>query len=313
MSSNKQTLSLTGGVGGAKLAFGLSQLLAPENLSFIVNTGDDQDHLGLKVSPDIDTLIYTLSQRANTDQGWGLKDESWQCMEALNQLGGETWFRLGDKDLATHLYRTEALKAGHSLTEVTRSIASSLGVKNAILPMSNQTVSTKLKIKGKSSLLGFHDYFVKQQCEPYIESIHFIGAEKAKPSEEITATITGARRLIICPSNPFLSIDPILSIPGLTAQLLQIPTRVVVCPIINGQAIKGPTAKIMQELGIAQTTLSIAQYYQQLATHFVIDHQDSHFSNAIAQLGIKPLVMSTWMRSNTDKINLAKAILSLGI
>ncbi len=307
-------LALSGGVGGAKLALGLNQRLAPADLTVIVNTGDDQNHYGLFVSPDIDTLIYTLAGVNNKAQGWGMADESWQCMDALKKLGGETWFQLGDKDIATHLMRATLLSEGKTLTQVTQALCDAYGVKCRLLPMSDEIVSTQVEVIDENqttTLLAFHDYFVKYQCKPEVSAIYFEHAEQARISKDVQRAVTEADQLIVCPSNPFLSIDPIFSVPELKASLVAgIEKRLVVSPIIGGEAVKGPSAKIMKELGLPVTTLAVAEKYQDFATHFVIDHKDVAEKPAIEALGLNVLVTKTLMQSDADKKQLADDVLA---
>ncbi|MCY4044055.1 MAG: 2-phospho-L-lactate transferase [Cellvibrionales bacterium] len=305
-------LALSGGVGGAKLVRGLSHQLPAESLSIIANTGDDGIHSGLLVCPDIDTLIYTLSGQSHPEQGWGLAGESWQVFDRLGELGGETWFRLGDKDIATHLFRAEKIQQGLSLTQVTRALCLAHNIAPNILPMCDELFQTKV-ITQDGRTLDFHEYFVKEQCGPRVESIAFIGNPSLSSDVEAAIMQTGA--LIICPSNPFLSIDPILQVPGLQSLITErIEKRLVVSPIINGQAIKGPTAKLMQELALPVTNESVAKKYQSIATHMIIDNQDAVDKNLLESMGLKVLVTNTLMQTLADKKQLASDVLGfLGV
>lgn len=301
-------LALTGGVGGAKLALGLKHCLPTQQLSIIVNTADDFNYLGLHISPDIDTLMYTLSGKSNTQQGWGLAGETWQVKTALEALSAPTWFQLGDKDIATHLYRTHLLTQGNNLSEATRCLFDEHNVANAVWPMCNEKVSTFVETAEGS--LAFQDYFVAQQCEPKISSYRFEGIENASLSQGVIDAICSCDAIIICPSNPFVSVLPILSVPGLKQALVarNVPI-VVVSPIINGQAVKGPSAKMMQELGLPVTNISIADFYQDFATHMVIDNTDSSDKADLTSLGLSVLVTNTMMRTLNDKTSLAQQLL----
>ncbi len=276
----RRYLAITGGIGGAKLALGLSKILGAEELAFIVNTGDDFEHLGLHISPDIDTLLYTLAGQSNSLTGWGRNDESWQFMSAIAALGGETWFRLGDKDLAMHIERTRRLATGQSLTAVTGELATALGVTHRILPMSDDSVRTT--VHTSQGDLEFQHYFVRDKCQPRVAGFTFRGAEHARMTAELTEwfqsdTLSG---VILCPSNPFVSIDPVLSIPGLREELRQCCAPVVaVSPVVGGAAIKGPTVKIMQEMGIPNTAVWVANHYRDFLHGFILDTQDAASAN----------------------------------
>lgn len=303
-------IALTGGVGGAKLALGLTQLLSPEEIAFIVNTGDDFEHLGLHVSPDIDTLVYTLSGESNTEVGWGRRGETWQFMRALKQFGGETWFNLGDLDLAMHVERTQRLHNGALLTQVTRELATSLGVKYAVLPMSDAPVRTM--IGTANGELAFQHYFVRDRCAPAVTGFRFAGASNAVTTREIESRFDdkGLAGVIICPSNPFVSVDPVLAVPGIRERLKRLGVPIVaVSPIVAGTAIKGPTAKMMTELSIPNDAVSVARHYGGLIDGFVIDQQDAALEPTIAALGIATVVTQTVMLSLADRRNLADDVL----
>ncbi|WIM10329.1 2-phospho-L-lactate transferase [Enhydrobacter sp.] len=304
---NRSVLALAGGVGGAKLAFGLSAVLPAEALTVAVNTADDFEHLGLSISPDLDTVMYTLAGVANPETGWGRRDESWNTMAALEQLGGETWFRLGDKDLATHIERTRRLRAGETLTTVTRDLAQRLGVKCAIVPMTDNPVRTV--VTSDRGDLAFQDWFVRLRCEPAVERVRFTGADKAR-ANPVLLDMAGLRGVIFCPSNPFVSVAPILAIPGVRTALQRTTTpRVAVTPIVRGQAIKGPAAKMLAELGHDVSALGVARYYKGLIDGFVLDQTDAGLKASIEDLGIKVLVADTMMRTDEDKRRLAVAAL----
>lgn len=313
-------VALSGGVGGAKLALGLSKVLAAQSLSVITNTADDFEHLNLPISPDLDTVMYTLAGLNNTELGWGLAGESWQFMQALQQLNGETWFQLGDKDLATHLQRAQLLKT-LGLTEVTQQLSQQLNVEVALLPMCNERVSTYVTLAedftdvdraitfNAGQRMGFQEYFVRYQCEPVISAYEFDGLPGSQLTPQASAAVAQAQALIVCPSNPFVSIEPILAVNGMRKALLDIATRVVVSPIVAGLAIKGPAAKMMAELAMPVTALAVAKLYQGFATHFVLDSADLQYQSAIENLGMKVLVCNTIMKTEADKKALAAFIL----
>ena len=251
MSEDGPVLALSGGVGGAKLALGLYRILPPDTLTVVANTGDDFEHLGLSISPDLDTLLYTLSGEANPELGWGRRGETWTFMAALEKLGGETWFRLGDGDLATHVERSYRLAAGDSLSAVIDFFRRRLDIAARLLPVSDDRVRTLLDTdRGR---LDFQDYFVRLRCEPVVRRLEFAGSETARPNPDFIAALADPRlrAVIVCPSNPFISIDPILAVPGVREALRACRAPVVaVSPIIGGKAVKGPTAKMMEELGL---------------------------------------------------------------
>ncbi len=297
-------VALSGGVGGAKLSLGLAQLLG-ESLAIIVNTGDDFEHLGLHVSPDIDTTLYTLSGLVNPETGWGRRDESWSFMGAIAKLGGPGWFRLGDGDLALHVERSRRLRGGETLSAITAHFAAALGLAAKVLPMSDDPVRTL--VDTDIGRLAFQEYFVREQCRPRVDEIRFEGADAAKPSAIALETLAapGLEGVIICPSNPYLSVDPILAVPGILSALEACAAPVIaVTPLIAGKAVKGPTAKIMGELGLAVDAATIARHYAELIDGFVLDREDAASE---AGLGLPTLVTNTLMRSLDDRMTLAQA------
>lgn len=303
---SRPIVALCGGVGGAKLAVGL-QAAAGARLAVVVNTGDDFEHLGLHVSPDIDTVLYTLAGLNDRERGWGRAGETWSFMQALAELGGETWFNLGDRDLALHVERTRRLRGGARLSEVTREIAGKLGIAARILPMSDDPVRTC--VVSDEGELPFQRYFVARRCEPVVRSIVVSGADRAAPSREAAAVLQAPdlAAVILCPSNPYLSIDPILSLPAIRAMLRDCAAPVVaVSPIVGGHAIKGPTAKIMAELGISPTSASIVAHYHDFLDGIVLDETDR---DEAANLPIPSLVTGTVMTSDDDRIRLARQTL----
>ena len=310
-SGSASYVALSGGVGGAKLALGLCDVLAdPAGLTVVANTGDDFEHLGLKVCPDLDTLTYTLAGLANEETGWGRAGESGAFMEALGALGGETWFFLGDKDLAMHVERTRRLRAGESLSAVTAALCERLGVPARIVPMSDDPVPTV--VETAEGPLAFQHYFVRERCRPTVLGFRHEGAEQARPCaafiEALAAPDLGA--VIVCPSNPYISIDPILAVPGVRAALAACRVPVVaVSPIIGGKAVKGPTAKMMAERGVAPSAAAIAQHYASLVDGLVIGDSDRAEAAEIAATGIAVEVTATMMTSRADKQTLARAVL----
>jgi LPPG:FO 2-phospho-L-lactate transferase len=303
-------LALSGGVGGAKLALGLAHAMAPEDLLVVANTGDDFEHLGLLICPDIDTVAYTLAGVSNPETGWGRAGETWSFMEAQAALGGETWFRLGDRDLAVHLERTRRTAAGETLSAVTADLARRLGGRARIAPMSDRPVRTI--VETPDGPLPFQHYFVREQCRPRVTGFRFEGAAAATPSPAFAAALAGGpEAAVICPSNPFISIDPILAVPGVRAALGHRKTPVVaVSPIVGGRAIKGPTAKMMTELGLAGGAVEVAAHYNGLIDGFVLDHSDANSAAAVERIGLAVLVTGTVMQSLDDKTRLAREVLA---
>lgn len=308
---SRHVLALCGGVGGAKLASGLAAVLPPEQLTIVINTGDDFEHVGLSVSPDIDTVVYTLSGLSDDERGWGVKNETWQAIEQLGRLGEPDWFRLGDRDLAMHIARTRRLRAGETLSQITADLARRLGIGPALVPMSDDPVRTK--VETEDGLLDFQRYFVAEQCRPAARAIGFAGAREARPSPGFAAALAredlGA--VIYCPSNPYLSIDPLLSLPGVRQQIGELKApRVAVSPIVGGQAIKGPTAKLMTELGASVDVVGVARHYQGLIDKLIIDEADAAETPRIEALGIAVKTAPAIMRSQADRIALAQATLA---
>jgi len=298
-------------VGGAKLASGLAAVLPPEQLTVVINTGDDFEHVGLSVSPDIDTVVYTLSGLSDEVRGWGVANETWQAIEQLGRLGEPDWFRLGDRDLAMHIARTRRLRAGETLSQITADLAKRLGIGPALVPMSDDPVRTK--VETEDGVLDFQRYFVAEQCRPVARAIGFAGAREARPSPGFAAALArgdlGA--VIYCPSNPYLSIDPLLSLPGVRQQIAALKApRVAVSPIVSGQAIKGPTAKLMTELGASVDVVGVARHYQGLIDKLIIDEADAAEAPRIEALGIAVETAPAIMRSQADRVALAKATLA---
>jgi LPPG:FO 2-phospho-L-lactate transferase len=303
-----RVLALSGGIGGAKLALGLRNIAPAGKLTIVANTGDDFEHLGLHVSPDVDTLLYTLAGLDNLDTGWGRRGETWTFMAALAALGGETWFRLGDGDLAIHVERTRRLRAGEPLSHIIRDFADRLGVGAAIVPMTDDRVRTR--VRTGDDWLDFQRYFVEQQCRPEVTEFLFEGAAKAKPHPDFVAAITSPelRAVVICPSNPFISIEPILALPGVREALCACTAPVVaVAPIVGGEAVKGPTAKMMRELGLHVGAETVAERYGDLLDGYIVDHRDA---SLVAKLPIPTIAANALMVSLADREQLAKMTLA---
>jgi LPPG:FO 2-phospho-L-lactate transferase len=298
-------LAITGGVGGAKLGLGLARILDGSKLAFVVNTGDDFEHLGWHISPDIDTLTYTLSELANPVLGWGREDETWSFMETLEEFGGESWFRLGDRDLVLHTLRTEMLRSGATLTQATAHITTQLGIEHRIYPMSDQPVRTT--VNTTEGALAFQHYFVRDRCRPSVTGFEFVGIGDAKLNPKLEEVLHSLDAIIICPSNPFVSVDPLLKIPGVREALKASPAPVIaVSPIVGGKAIKGPTAKMMRELNVPASAAEVAGHYGDLLDGFVLDQQDAALHKTLA---MPTVVAQTVMVSLQDRIDLARATL----
>jgi len=306
---DRSYVALCGGVGGAKLALGLSRVLPADRLTIIVNTGDDFEHLGLHISPDIDTVLYTLAGVSNQQTGWGLADETWSFMTALRRLGGPSWFQLGDADLATHVLRTRRLNSGDPLTQITQDLARSLGVSLPVLPMSDQAVRTR--VDTEDGPLAFQEYFVARRCTPVVTRISFELADSAQATPGVRAALaaTDLGGIIICPSNPWLSIDPILAVPGMVEGIRSSGVPVVaVTPLIAGRAVKGPTDKIMSELGIALSVTSIIDHYGDILDGFILDEADAA---EVDRIDVPVAVAQTLMQSLDDRIALAESAIEL--
>lgn len=301
-------LALCGGVGGAKLALGLARVLPPGQLTVLVNTGDDFEHLGLHVSPDLDTVMYTLAGMANPETGWGRSGETWTFMAALSALGGETWFSLGDGDLATHVERTRRLRSGTPLSEITADFARCLGIATRIVPMSDQPVRTRMRTDAGE--LPFQVYFVKLGCAPAVRDIAYAGAADTRPPAAFGEALADSdlQAIVICPSNPYLSIRPILAVPGVREALRDSSAPVVaVSPVVGGRAVKGPTAKIMRELGVEVSAAAIADAYGDLLDAFVVDTADAEQAPAIPAPAV---TAPTVMRTLEDREHLARVVLA---
>jgi LPPG:FO 2-phospho-L-lactate transferase len=302
-------VALAGGVGGAKLARGLAQVLGADELLIAVNIADDFEHLGLHISPDLDTVMYTLADRNNSQTGWGIAGETWHFMEALERLGGDTWFLLGDQDLATHVERTRRLRSGEGLASITASLSSALGVKHRIVPASEDAVRTF--VETDAGVLAFQDYFVRRKSEPKVSALRYEGASGARPSAALLEAFNAANleAIVICPSNPFLSIHPMLAIPGVADAIRRrrVPC-VAVSPIVGGAAVKGPTAKIMRELDMEPSAFSVADLYRGFLDGFVIDDVDRETADRIEALGLQVLTAPIVVRNKLEQEQLAATV-----
>lgn len=301
-------------MGGARLAAGLAGSLSAQDLTIIVNTGDDFEHLGLHISPDLDTVCYTLAGLANPETGWGRQGETFQALENLVRLGGPSWFGLGDRDLGTHLERTRRLRAGRTLSEVTRHFCQAWNVRPLVLPVSDQLVPTMVAtLQGE---IAFQEYFVHQRCEPVVQGFRFQGVDQAQPAPGVLEALDLAELVVICPSNPWVSIDPVLAIPGIRPAVQRVRQRgavLAVSPIIGGRAVKGPVVKMYAELGIEPSALAVAKHYQGLLSGFVLDREDEGLVGLVVSLGMQVLCVPTLMRDEHTRILLAQQVLKFGI
>jgi LPPG:FO 2-phospho-L-lactate transferase len=309
MNPDGRVLALAGGVGGAKLVLGLSRILPPEKLTVVVNTGDDDEIHGLHVCPDLDTVMYTLAGIVNPETGWGRRDDTFAALDAVERLGGDGWFRLGDADIGTHLRRTDLLRDGRSLSDVTAELCRRLDIHASIVPMSDDRVRTIALTD--SGAMPFQEYFVHRRCEPVLTGLRFDGVDAATPSDGFRAALRDASTLVLCPSNPFVSIGPIVALPGVRDAIAGFRgARVAVSPIIGGQAVKGPAAKMLVELGEGSTALAVARRYQGLCDVFVLDNVDADLASGVTALGMRAVVAPTLMLDEADKVELARRVLA---
>ena len=305
-------LAFSGGVGGAKLAAGLCAVLPPEQLTLVVNTGDDFEHLGLTICPDLDSVTYALAGLNDTVRGWGVADETWQAMGMLSRLGGPDWFNLGDRDLGLHLTRAMHLRARESLSQVTERLTGQLGIAHRIVPMSDDPVRTQ--VETDTGWLDFQHYFVREQCRPQVRGVRFAGADQARPSPGFAEALARAdlAAVVVCPSNPWLSVDPILALPGVRDRLKTLCVPVIaVSPLVGGTALKGPLAKLMAELGKPVSNLALAAHYDGLLDHLVIDQADAADAALLRKSGLCATITQTVMREARDRERLASEILAI--
>jgi LPPG:FO 2-phospho-L-lactate transferase len=300
-------VALAGGVGAARFLDGLTRVIQPERIFIIGNTADDAEIHGLHISPDLDTVAYTLAGLANPQHGWGIRGDSFRCLEALGRLGADTWFQLGDLDLATHLYRTQRLRQGATLSEVTSEITAALKVRSKLVPMSNERVRTR--ICTPSGELEFQTYFVKRRARDRVTAIHFEGASEAAPAPGLLDAITQAEAIILCPSNPFISIGPILAIPGIRAALQRKRDKVAaISPIVGGRALKGPAAKMMKSMQLRSSAAEVAKLYLDFTNIFVLDELDRKQAAQVEAFGMRPVVTNTIMRGLRERKSLARVV-----
>ena len=308
-------VALAGGVGGAKLAYGLAQVIPSSDLTVVVNVGDDFEHYGLKICPDLDTVCYTLAGLANPQTGWGLKDDSDNALQAASALGGPGWFKLGDRDLGTHLERTRRLRLGQPLSQVTREFCKSWGITANILPATDDLVPTI--VRTPQGDLSFQDYFVRQHCAPRVTGFLYLDAGSSSPAPGVKEALNEASLVIFCPSNPFVSLDPILALPeiqqSLRARRREGMAIVAVSPIIGGETVKGPAAKMFAELGIEPSALAVARHYASLLDGFVLDRVDACLVDQIAALKIQPLETNTLMTTPGERSRLGGEVVSFGL
>lgn len=303
-----RVVALAGGVGGAKLADGLYRVLAPHELSVVVNTADDLDLFGVRVCPDADTVMYTLSGLANPATGWGVEGDTFNVLEMLGRYGRDVWFKLGDRDFATHLERTERLRRGESLTDVIGHLTRALGIQAQILPMSDEPVATLVRTPG--GVLDFQDYFVRRHHSDRVSGVEFAGVEKSRPSQAVRDALRGADAVVFCPSNPIVSIGPILAVPGLRAliQGFSVP-RVAVSPIVGGQALRGPADRMLESLGHEVSAFGVARLYEGVIDGMVIDEVDADLAPRIEDLGMRALIAPTVMLDRETRLDLARRVL----
>jgi LPPG:FO 2-phospho-L-lactate transferase len=307
-----KVVALAGGVGGAKLVYGLAKSIPDEDLTVVVNTGDDFEFLGLQICPDLDTICYTLAGIANPETGWGRADESWHAWQSLGELGAPTWFRLGDRDLATHIERTRRLTEGKSLHQITREFCQAWGVGPSVLPMSDEAVPTYVKTEGGT--VSFQEYFVREKYQPAVQGFRFQGADQAHPAPGVEAALREADLIVICPSNPWVSIDPILAISPIRARLREKPV-LAVSPIIGGKAVKGPAAKIFREMGFEPSAGAVARHYGSVLSGFVVDERDRGEVEMIRSSlpdNVSVFTTDTWMKTEEDRVRVARDVLDSG-
>jgi LPPG:FO 2-phospho-L-lactate transferase len=302
-------VALAGGVGGAKLVDGLAQILPAEDLTVIVNTGDDFHHWGLKICPDLDTVCYTVAGLANLETGWGRNNETWNVISEISELNGVDWFKIGDRDLATHIERTQRLAIGQRLSEIVHDFCRSWGIRIAILPMTDDPVAT-IVITVENGELVFQEYFVHQHCDPIVKGFKFAGVEFSQPADGVLEAIVEADAVVFCPSNPWVSLDPILAVPGILPAIKSRKIVAGVSPIVGGAAIKGPAAKMFSELNIDPSPLAVAQHYKETISHFIFDLIDHDLDQSISGLGMKCKAVNTVMKTREDRRQLAVDVLN---
>lgn len=305
-----KVVALAGGVGAAKFLVGLSGVMSPEDITIISNTGDDIELLGLRVCPDIDTVMYTLAGVINQETGWGVAGDTFECLKVIERVGGPAWFKLGDRDLAIHIRRTEMLKEGRTLTEVTAALGRALGVRSTILPMTDAYTPTR--VATDEGDMHFQEYFVRRRCEPRVRAISFDRIESARPAAGATEAISSADAVLVCPSNPFISVGPILAVPGMREALEETAAPVVaISPIVAGRALKGPAADMLNDLGYEVSARGVAQVYRGLVDLFIIDERDAEIGSSIEEIGVEVRAANTLMNTLEDKLRLAGEVLKI--
>lgn len=307
-------VALAGGVGAARFLRGLVTVVDPASVTAIVNTADDEEFHGLWVSPDLDSVTYTLADAHNSVMGWGLAGETFRVMDALDRYGTPTWFRLGDQDLATHLFRTQRLRTGAPLSEVTAEIAAAWGLRTRLLPMTDDRVATHITVEdspgGPRRELAMQEWFVRERCEPTVVDVTFVGADASRPAPGVLDTLRAAETIVVCPSNPVISIGPILAVPGIRDLLVERRDRVVgVSPLIGGRPVKGPADRLMGPMGIEVSSAGVAAAYRDFCAALVIDAADAADAERIAELGVRPVVTDTLMRDPQVAAALARTTL----
>ncbi|MFW9936270.1 MAG: 2-phospho-L-lactate transferase [Candidatus Thorarchaeota archaeon] len=301
---------LAGGVGAAKFIDGLRKIVNPELLKIIINTGDDIELFGLKICPDIDIITYTLGDFVDNEKGWGFSKETFNCLNILKKYYDCGWFNAGDKDLATHIYRTDLFNKGFTKAEITDIICKKLGIKSTLIPMCNEVVQTFIKTPSKT--MHFEEYFIKYQCRPEILDIEYRGIENAKPIDGVLQFIKESKKIFICPSNPIVSIGTILNVPGIRSGLKRVRDKVFgISPIIQGSPLKGPADKLMRSLDLNVSCVGVAKYYEDFLGHFIIDNKDSRLKAEVEEIGIKSYCFDTIMSNENKKRELAKFIVNL--
>ena len=302
-------VALAGGVGAARLLSGLVRAVDPASITAVVNTGDDVVLHGLHVSPDLDTVTYTLAGEINPDTGWGLRDETWQAMDTVRRYGGITWFNLGDRDLGTHLYRTQRLRDGATLTQATAEIVAAWGLRLRVLPVTDDRLETRVTVEGEGEI-GFQEYFVQRRHDVVVTDVRVDGADSAKPGPDVLDAITSAERVIVCPSNPIVSIGPVLAVPGVRDALeSRRDDTVAVSPIVAGAALKGPADRLLRELGHESSVVGVARLYAPLAAALVVDDADADLASAVEREGMRCVVAPTVMSSPDAAEALARTVL----
>ncbi|TFG25861.1 MAG: 2-phospho-L-lactate transferase [Promethearchaeota archaeon] len=310
MVKKNKIIVLAGGVGAAKFLDGLIRVIDPERLVIIVNTGDDIDLFGLKICPDLDIITYTLANLVDRDKGWGIEGETFNSLKFLEKFYETGWFNLGDKDLATHIFRTDLYNQGYSKSEITSIICKKLEVKSQIIPMCNEPVTTKIKTSSKN--MHFEEYYIKYQCKPAIQGLSFEGIEQANPVDGVITEIENAEKIIICPSNPIVSIGTILQVKGIKEALKQSKEKgYAISPIIEGKTVKGPADKLLEFLGYEVSSKAVAELYKEILTHLVIDERDFFLKSKIEDLGLNCYLFDTLMNNIEKKKALAKFIMNL--